>query len=145
MKPPKDVFYQYLRDKGVRHSQQREFILDIFLKTEKHLTIAELYNLVRKKQPRIGYVTVYRAMKVACDSGLAEEIDFGDGLIRYEHRYGHEHHDHLICIRCGKFIEAMNPEIERLQEKLAKGHNFTLIGHKMQIFGICKKCKGKKK
>ena len=141
MKAPKAVFSQYLSDKGIRHSRQREHVLDVFLKTEKHLSAADLYSLVRKKYPSIGYATVYRAMKVVCDAGLAIEVDFGDGVARFEHKYGHEHHDHLVCLKCGRFIEAVEPKIEKLQEALARKHKFTATSHKMQIFGTCNRCK----
>ena len=93
MKSPKAVLVQYLKDKGIRTSKQREHVLDVFLKAEKHLTMAGLYEIVRKKHPSIGYATVYRAMKVICDAGLAREVNFGQGGSRFEHEYGHEHHD----------------------------------------------------
>ncbi|MEE8300776.1 MAG: transcriptional repressor [Desulfatiglandales bacterium] len=144
-KDPKHIFYRYLRDKAIRHSKQRDLILDVFLKTERHLAIPDLYSLVKRRYSNIGYATVYRTMKLICAAGLAEEVDFGDGITRFEHKYGHEHHDHVICIRCGKFVEAMNPAIERMQERLAQDHGFTYIRHRMQIFGICKGCKGKKR
>ena len=144
MKSPRDVFNQYLKDKSIRYSQQREYILDVSLRVERHVTVSEFYDLIRKKNPSIGYATVYRAMKIICDSGLAREVDFGDGVVRYEHKYGHEHHDHLICLKCGKFIEVINPKIEKLQDKMAQEYGFTPVGHKMQIFGICKQCKGRK-
>jgi Fur family ferric uptake transcriptional regulator len=80
-------------------------------------------------------------MKTICAAGLAEEVDFGDGMTRFEHKYGHEHHDHMICLKCGRFIEVVDTQIERLQEKLAKRHKFTPLKHKMQIIGICKNCK----
>lgn len=142
VKSPKDVFDQYLRNENIRHSGQRELVLDVFLRTEKHLTAVELYELVRKKYPKIGYATVYRAMKVICAAGLAEEIDFADGAKRFEHKYGHEHHDHLICLKCGRFVEVIKPEIEKLQEKLARKHGFTLKRHKMHLFGVCGECGG---
>ncbi len=145
MESAKDVFNQYLKDKGIRNSEQREHIVDIFLKTEKHLTIADLYELTRKKHRNIGYATVYRTMKLISGAGLAEEVDFGDGVMHFEHKYGHEHHDHLICLKCGRFIEAMKPKIERLQEKLSREHDFTPTSHKLQIFGICKECKLKER
>ncbi len=141
MELPKITFAKFLKDNSVRHSGQREKILDVFLNTGKHLTVAEIYQLVRKKYPEIGYATVYRAMKVVEDSGLAETLDFGDGVTRYEHKYGRQHHDHLICCQCGKSIEVVKLEIEKLQEKMAKEHGFTPIRHKLQIFGICKNCK----
>ena len=145
MKLAKDIFNQHLKDKGIRHSEQRRYIVDIFLKTERHLTTADLYELVRKKHRNIGYATVYRTMKLISSAGLAEEVNFGDGMVRFEHKYGHEHHDHLICLKCGRFIEAMKPEIEKLQQELSREHGFTPMSHKLQIFGVCKECKAKEK
>ncbi len=143
MKSAKDAFSEYLNDKGIRLSEQREHIADIFLKTEKHLTTADLYELVRKKHQNIGYSTVYRTLKLISGADLAEEVDFGDGVVRFEHKYGHKHHDHLICLECGSFIEAVKPEIEKLQEKLSREYDFTPTSHKLEIFGICKECKRK--
>lgn len=143
MKSAKTVLRQYLKSKGLLHSKQREQVLDIFLKTEKHPTIGDLYELVRKKNPKIGLATVYRAMRVICAAGLAREADFGDGVRRFEHEYQHQHHDHLVCLKCGKITEVMSPEIEKLQERLAKKYSFTPLRHRMQIFGICGKCKRK--
>jgi len=145
MKSAKAVFRQYLKDKGLLHSKQREQILDVLLKTEKHTTVDGLYELVRKKNPKIGLATVYRAMRVICDAGLAKEVDFGDGLKRFEHKYQHQHHHHLVCIKCGRVIEIANPEIERLQKKLASQHNFAPTRDTMKIFGICSRCKRNKK
>jgi Fur family ferric uptake transcriptional regulator len=67
-------------------------------------------------------------------------------VTRYEHEYGHEHHDHLICERCRRSIEVVDPRIEELQEKLARDHGFVMTRHKLDMFGICSKCmaKGKK-
>ncbi len=136
-----DVLGEFIRSKGLRHTPQRERILDIFLSTEKHVSVDELYKLVKKRYPGVGYVTVYRTMKLLSEAGLCGEIDFGDGILRFEHKYGHEHHDHLICTKCGRFIEVMKPEMENMQDKLAKRHGFTPTNHKVQIFGICRKCK----
>jgi len=145
MKSAKTVFRQYLKNKGLLYSKQREQILDIFLKTEHHPTINDLYDMVRKKDSKIGLATVYRAMVVICDAGLAREVDFGDGFRRFEHKYRHQHHDHLVCLKCGRVIEVLSPEIEKLQQRLAEKHNFTPVRHKMQIFGTCRQCKRKKK
>jgi len=145
MKSAKNVFSQYLRNSGMLHSRQREQVLDIFLKTEKHLTIDDLYQHVRKKYPKVGLATVYRAMRVMCDAGLAREVDFGDGVRRFEHDYGHQHHYHLVCTKCGRAIEVVGPEIEKLLERLAKKYNFTPIRHSIKIFGTCSRCKRKVK
>jgi len=145
MKSAKTVLRQYLKNKGMLHSKQREQILDVFLKTERHLTIDDLYGLIRKKNPRIGLATVYRAMSIICDAGLAREIDFGDGVKRFEHKYQHQNHHHLVCIKCGRAIEVVSLEIEKLQQRLAKKHGFTPVKDTMEIFGICRKCKRKGK
>ena len=145
MKSAKDIFREHLRNNGMLYSEQREQILDIFLKIEEHPTINDIYDLVRKKHPQIGLATVYRTMKVICDAGLAREADFGGGIRRFEHKYKRQHHDHLICLKCGRIIEVMSPEIEKLQESLAKKHRFEAVKHRMEIFGICKTCKHKEK
>jgi len=134
------VFAEFIKTKNLRHMPQRDNVLDIFLSTEKHVSVDELYKLVKKHYPDIGYTTVYRAMRLLSESGLCQEINFGDGILRFEHKYGHEHHDHLICTRCGKFIEAAKPEIEEMQDALARKYRFTPTRHKLQIFGICSRC-----
>lgn len=144
MKDVDKVFIDYLKSKGLKFTPQREAILDLFLKTERHVSTDEFYRLVRKRYPRIGYSTVFRTMKRILDSGIAREVDFGDGIVRYEHRMDHEHHDHLICLGCGRFIEVMSLRIEQLQEELAKRHNFNVVKHKMELFGYCKNCQKKK-
>ncbi len=136
----KKYYKNYLQSNKIRFSAQRDKILNLFLNMKRHLSIAQIYALVRKKYPNIGYATVYRAMNLICQAGIAEKIDFGDGISRFEHKYGQEHHDHLVCIKCGKFIEVMDEKIEKLQRDLAKAHKFTLKKHKMQLFGYCSNC-----
>ena len=143
MKSAETIFKQYLKEKGLLCSKQREQILATFIKTRNHPTVNDLYNIIRKKDPKIGLATVYRTMKAICDSGLAGEVDFGDGLRRFEHKYRHQHHHHLVCIKCGKVIEVTSGQIESLQKKLAKQHNFAPTRDTMKIFGLCSKCKNK--
>jgi len=134
------IFDQYLQENGIRRSKPREQVFDIFINTEKHLTVLKLYELTKARYPNIGYATVYRAMKIICDAGIADEINFG-GLKHYEHKYGHEHHDHMICTECKELIEVLNPEIEEMQQALAQAYDFTITNHRLQIFGVCGKCK----
>lgn len=136
------VFEDYLLGRRLKHSQQRREILDIFLGLEKHLTADELYRVAKKKYPSLGYATVYRTLKLLCKSGLCREFKLEDGTTRYEHLYGHRHHDHMICIRCGRCIEIEDAGIENLQERLFKEHGFSPQGHRMELYGICGRCKG---
>jgi Fur family ferric uptake transcriptional regulator len=144
LKKELEILEKYIEEKALRYTPQREEILKAFLSVERHLSAEELYGIVKKKSPGIGYVTVYRALKLFSEAGLCNEVDFGDGIARFEHLYGHEHHDHLICTRCGKYEEVLDPEIERLQEELAKERGFISLKHKLQIFGTCFKCSKKK-
>ena len=135
------IFEAYLATKNLKHSQQRKEILGIFLGIDRHLTAEELYRIVKKRSPAIGYATVYRTLKLLAASGLCRELKFEDGTTRYEHQYEHKHHDHIICTRCGRLVEVVDSGIERLQEKLFKLHGFYPQRHRMELYGICKRCK----
>lgn len=143
MKNPQDVFADYLANQNLKMTPQRRLILDTFLKQNAHLSSEELYAKVKKRDKSVGQATVYRTLKLLNESGLIEPLDFADGVTRYELSYGESHHDHLICERCGKNIEILDTTIEHRQEELAKEHGFTLLKHKMYLYGICKDCKNK--
>lgn len=144
MKDPTSVFFDYLGRNGLKLTPQRRTILDVFLTTEEHLTPEELYNKVKTVDPAIGQATVYRTLKLLSLSGLAKEVHFGDGMTRYEQKYGHKHHDHLICEVCGKNIEVLDEKIEKLQHDLAASHGFVLTGHRMYLYGVCPDCRNNK-
>lgn len=137
----KSIFFNYVKNKGLRNTRQREVILDAFLAAAKHITAEELYTILKKTNPEIGYATVHRNLKLMCDSGLAEEIKIGGKKARYEQKFGHEHHDHLICLTCGQFIEVKDERIEKLQDELARAKGFVPQSHKLEIYGLCRKCR----
>ncbi|WP_319583965.1 Fur family transcriptional regulator [uncultured Pseudodesulfovibrio sp.] len=143
MKAPQEVFAEYLANENLKMTPQRRVILDTLLRKNDHLSSEELYALVKKRDASIGQATVYRTLKLLSDSGLIEPLDFADGVTRYEPCYGKDHHDHLICEHCGKNIEIVDEVIERRQEQLAKEHGFTLIRHKMYLYGVCPECRKK--
>jgi len=136
----KQKFEQFVANKGLRRTGQRTKVLDVFLATEKHVTVQELYDLVRRKHKGIGYATVARTVKLICESGLCRHVDFGDGALRYEHKYDHEHHDHLVCVKCGKFEEIYSPKLEKLQHELVRKYDYVQQSHKLDIFGLCPEC-----
>jgi Fur family ferric uptake transcriptional regulator len=131
----------YLRRKGLKITQQREEIARSFLRAGQHLTAEELYRRILRTNPEVGLSTVYRTLKLLVDAGLASRRDFGDGIIRYEPRSGGDHHDHLICVRCGAIIEFENRKIEALKKEVAARKRFTVIRHRLEIFGYCEKCR----
>ncbi|MBI4721580.1 MAG: transcriptional repressor [Candidatus Stahlbacteria bacterium] len=135
------VFNEFLRARKLKCTGQRDSILDVFLKTERHLTADEIYGLAKKRNPKIGYATVYRTLNLLYEVGLAREVNWGDGKIRYEHKYRHRHHDHLICTKCGKSIEVFDKQLEKIQAKLSREKEFIPTHHQLNIYGVCDKCR----
>ncbi|MBX3247985.1 MAG: transcriptional repressor [Myxococcales bacterium] len=126
---------------GLRSTSQRRTVTDVFFRSSGHLSIEELLGLVRERDPKIGYATVYRTLKLLKDSGLAYERHFGDGVSRYEIAVEDEHHDHLICLECGTIVEFENEKIEALQDEIAARHGFKLKRHIHELYGICGDCR----
>jgi len=141
----KEIFRQYIITNNLKFSRQREEIIEVFFSIDKHLSVDDIYRILKKKRISVGYTTVYRTMMLLCECNLAQERMFGDGQTRYEHVYGHHHHDHLICIKCRKIQEFHNPRIERLQEIVAGDNNFRALYHKLEIYGICEKCESERR
>jgi len=130
---------RYLDQRNLRHTRQRDAILDAFLEATGHITSEEIYERARQKHPSIGYTTVYRTMKLLCDAGLANERRFEDGVARYEIR--HEHHDHLVCVRCGKIVEFECHMIEGAQNDIADRYGFQVLRHRHELYGHCESCR----
>ena len=128
-------------DKGLKSTRQREVILDEFLRVGSHISTEELYLRLRRKNPQIGYATVHRTLKLFAECGIAEQRHFGDGQARYEASDLDEHHDHLICVTCGKIVEFEDQRIERLQEEVARQHGFSIERHRLELYGCCESCR----
>jgi Fur family ferric uptake transcriptional regulator len=137
----KKLFQEFIARKGLKTTRQRDIVLDCFLSSDHHMSTEDLYLKVRAKNPTIGYATVYRTLKLFAEAGIAREIHFGDGQTRYEHVAEGEHHDHLICTRCGAVTEFENETIERLQAEVAEQFGFVVEKHKLELYGICPKCR----
>src|SRR6266850_6635620 len=140
-----EVLLKHIQKRGLKRTAQRDLILDIFLRTEEHLSSEDLYRLVQKDDPSIGQTTVYRTLKLLTEAGLAREVRFGDGRTHYEHNYKHQHHDHMICSQCGKIIEFFSAELEAIQDAMAAKHKFEVTQHLLRIIGLCADCRRAKK
>src|SRR5436309_15955243 len=103
--PEMQVFMEYLQEHKLKLTPHRQLILDIFLEHEGHRSVEDICRVVRQNDPRVGYTTVYRTMKILADCGLAREFDLVDGMKRYEHRYNHQHQDRRIRQQLGKSNE----------------------------------------
>lgn len=127
----------YMRDRGLKHTRQRDEILEVFFEAGGHASIDELLSRVQERMPGIGYATVYRTMKLFSEAGVAHERHFQDGQTRYEPVQPDEHHDHLICTDCGKIFEFEDPIIEQRQSEVAAAHGLRLDHHRHEIYGRC--------
>jgi Fur family ferric uptake transcriptional regulator len=133
----------YMAKRGLRSTEQRRLIIDTFFQQTEHVTIDQLLDQVRSIDPRVGYATVYRTMKMLADGGIVHEHKFGDGFTRYELADAQAHHDHLICLECGSITEFEEPAIEELQDRVAERYDFEVQAHKHELYGVCRDCRGK--
>jgi Fur family ferric uptake transcriptional regulator len=129
---------RYLESKKLKHTKQRDVILTAFLDAKSHVSAEQLYDRVRDVNAGIGYTTVYRTLKLLVDAGIAQERRFDDGLTRYE--VEHKHHDHLVCLKCGRIIEFESDEIEAAQDRIAIGQGFKILHHRHELYGHCSNC-----
>jgi Fur family ferric uptake transcriptional regulator len=137
----KERWREYLKREQLNTTAQRELIVDQFLRSQEHVSIDELLSRVRRKNPRVGYATVYRTLRLLVDSGLANPRHFDEGQTRYEP--AGDHHDHLICTKCNLILEFENEEIEKLQEQMAQAlGGFSVQRHKLELYGLCPKAQG---
>ena len=135
-------FESLFKQEGISRVHDRMAVLDLFLGTEQHVTATEFADIVKAARPELDAVFVNDCIRLMLRFGFAHEIRFEGEPVRYEHRHLGQHHDHLVCTRCGEILEFEDPEVEALQEKIAKRHGFTLLQHKMDLYGLCRKCNG---
>ena len=140
-----DLFKTRISEEGLNATRQREEILNIFLNSTGHKSLAQIYAQVVKTDPKIGYTTVYRTLKLLTRLGLATQRKFGDKETRYERASEGNHHDHLICLDCGKIIEFEDKTLETLQDEIAQRHRFKISHHRLELYGRCEECNRKKR
>ncbi|SIQ70429.1 Fur family transcriptional regulator, ferric uptake regulator [Rhizobium sp. RU20A] len=121
--------------RGMRMTEQRRIIARVLEGSADHPDVEELYRRAVKVDARISISTVYRTVKLFEDAGIIERHDFRDGRSRYE-TVPEEHHDHLIDLKTGVVIEFHSPEIEALQERIAREHGFRLVDHRLELYGV---------
>jgi Fur family transcriptional regulator, ferric uptake regulator len=139
-----ELFYTYLRQNGLKKTYQKDLILETFLNAEGHLSVDDIYALVKKKDKRVGVVTVFRTMKSLTACGIAKEIILGDGLMRFEHSYHHPSHHHIVCLQCNKAIEYVCPALDKIQDEVIQKYHFQPLHHRFQTYGICEECREKR-
>ncbi len=136
------IWRAFVVHRGLNASKTRDEVVAVFLETTAHVDLQSLHEAVRRRHPGIGFATVYRTMKLLEDAGIAHARRFGDAKeTLYEVAAGRSHHDHLICLSCGKIVEFVSPEVERLQDAIAAKHGFALAQHRHELYGQCGECR----
>ncbi len=132
-----------LRAESLRLTSQRLAVMEDILASEGHRECDNIFLSLRERGIPVSRATIYRTLDVLEQVGFVRKMDIGDGRFRYENKLAQSHHDHLICLECGRIIEFVDRGIERRQENLSREHDFQLIRHIHLLFGICRECRTK--
>lgn len=136
-----ELFHKFLAEKKMKWTPERKAILEEVFASHDHFEADDLLFRLKKKDIRVSRATIYRTLELLVNSQLVRKVSFGEEHTHYEHTYGHKHHDHLVCLKCGSVLEFSNPTIEEIQERVCTDYDFTPDSHCLQIFGYCTKCR----
>ncbi len=134
------VFREYLRDRSLKYTTERRLVLQAVMRNDEHFEAEQLLLDMRQAQARVGKATVYRTLKLLVDCGIVKEVHFSNKQVHYEHTYGQDAHDHMVCRKCGRIIEFGSRDVTRLRTLLAARHRFHALLHRFQIIGLCEGC-----
>ncbi len=141
----KNQFEFYLKQRGCKITKSRFDIIDVIARYGSHFEIEDLVNWITQENKKIASrSTVYRTVKLLQEFGAIREVIKLNNRTIYEFIAGKPHHEHLVCVECGKIIEFNKEKIEELQEEVCKEYDFVPLNHRLEIFGICSDCRSKK-
>lgn len=142
----KRSFESFLRARSLKLTPQRARIFDRAFATHEHFSAEALYDwLGAQPGPRVSRATVYRTLSLLCDGEFMKSLDVGRGELVYEHVLGHGHHDHMVCLGCGRIEEFHDERIETLQLEAARKKGFELVKHDHRLIGYCRACASRRK
>jgi len=148
-RPEAGTWQNRIRGCGRRWTASREAVLRCLSKTNRHLSPKEIYREITRLYPGIGLTTIYRTLELLDRMGLLHQLRIGDGQVRYGLKSEdiEDHHHHLICTECGRiidytdFIEEELELIRKTEAALARKHNFRIMDHNIEFYGLCMKCR----
>jgi Fur family transcriptional regulator, ferric uptake regulator len=138
-------FERFLRSRSLKLTAQRRRIFDRAFDTHEHFSAERLYDWLRNEPgEKVSRATVYRTLSLLLEGGFVEALDAGRGELVYEHVLGHPHHDHMVCLDCGRIEEFHDERIEELQLEACRKKGFHLMGHDLRLRGYCRGCARKR-
>jgi Fur family ferric uptake transcriptional regulator len=138
------VFSGYLNSKGLKLTRERRAVLGELFSHREHLEAEELAHSLRRKKARASRATIYRTLDLLVESGIARKVDLGQDHSHYELALDRPHHEHMICLECGRVIEFSDKTIHRSLDELCKRQGFKRTSHRFQVFGYCQECVNRK-
>ncbi|WP_312650232.1 Fur family transcriptional regulator [Proteiniclasticum sp.] len=132
-----------LKKSGYKLTPQRQAIVDTIIDSVgKHLTVEEIFDIVKQRRPEIGLATVYRTIMLMHEQNIVTRLDLIDGTARYELARDDEHHTHhhLVCLNCSTVFEFMDDLLDPLEEEIGRKYNFKVLDHSLKFYGICNEC-----
>jgi len=136
-------FKEALKQEKLKLTSQRYEVFKEVCASHEHRESEEIYLALRKRNVSVSRATVYRTMDILFKNDLVRRMDIGDRRWRYEQWLDYDHHDHLICVQCGKIVEFISPEIENHQKEICDRFEYDLLRHIHQFFGLCNECREK--
>lgn len=138
------TFERFLRTRELKLTAPRARIFERVFATHEHFSAEQLYAwLGSGPGSRVSRATVYRTLGLLVDGHFIQSLDLGRGELFYEHITGHRHHDHMVCLGCGKVAEFHDDRIEALQREVCAQRGFTLESHAHRLLGYCRSCSRK--
>lgn len=135
------IFRQFLEERGQRLTKERNAVLKKAFSCKGHFDPETLYMDMRKMGMKASRASVYRTLNLLCECGLVEKVSKTEHGTIYEQSLGRQHHDHMVCINCGKVIEFYSENLEKLQEELCRERGFKGKSHTLEIRGFCENCR----
>ncbi len=137
-------FERFLQSRSLKLTSQRARILERTFETHEHFSAEKLHGWMRAEPgAAVSRATVYRTLGLLVEGGFLESFDTGRGEQVYEHTLGHRHHDHMVCLRCGRIEEFHDDRIEGLQREAAAKKGFRIVEHDHRLLGYCRGCSKK--
>jgi Fur family ferric uptake transcriptional regulator len=140
MESTEEHFRKFLRSRGLKFTPERQIVLEEAFAIHDHFEADDLLLRIRQNKRRVSRGTIYRTLSLLEDSGLVRRVAFIDKHTHYEHVYGHKHHEHLICLACGRVIEFYRELLEQTLFAVCKENKFSIKSHKIEVVGYCQDC-----
>ncbi len=144
-KQEKEQFCKLFKHDQLTDFEDRFAIMEAFMQTDGHVSSAQMIERLKELNLQLDPEFVRDTLKLMCQYGFASKQQFDSGEILYEHLHLGQHHDHMVCAKCGAIMEFEDPELEALQVQVAERHGFHLLQHKMEMYGICAQCMSRRR